>query len=145
MPQSAPSPSVPFRYSVTIDNTGIGFSEASGLTLEHEVFKDRDGKNAQWGEIKMPGRPKVSDVTLKKGLCTSDNRFYEWIMKCRNTLECKDISVNLLDEEGKPRMIWKLLKAWPAKIEEHPSKGDSNEVVIESITLAYEEIRMETR
>lgn len=145
MSQAAPYPMVSFRYSVTIDNTETGFSEVSGLSLEYEVIKYRDGKNAQLGEMKMPGRPKVSDVTLKKGIFSADNKFYEWIMKCHQKLERKDISVNLLDEEGKPKMIWKLLKAWPTKIEGPSFKGDSNEVAIESITLAYEEMQIEAK
>ena len=136
-------PLVSFRYSVSFGGSDIGFSEVSGLTLEYEVIKYRDGLSKQYGEMKMPGRPKVSDVTLKKGIFPSDNEFYKWIITDHNKLERKDVLVNLLDEEGKPKMTWKLLKAWPMKVEGPSLKGDSNEVAIESITLAYEEMTIE--
>lgn len=136
-------PQVSFRYSVSFGGSEIGFSEVSGLSLEYEVVKYRDGLSKQLGEMKMPGRPKVSDVTLKKGVFPTDNEFYRWIAAARNKLERKDVLVNLLDEEGKPKMTWKLLKAWPVKIEGLSLKGDGNEVAIESITLAYEEMTIE--
>ena len=136
-------PLVSFRYSVTFDGTDYGFSEVSGLNIEYEVIKYRDGMSKQYGEIKLPGRPKVGDVVLKKGIFPKDNKFFEWLMTNHNKLERKDIMVNMLDEEGQAKMIWTLLKAWPSKIEGPTFKGDSNEVAVESITLAYEEMKIE--
>ncbi|MFT4302489.1 MAG: phage tail protein [Desulfovibrio sp.] len=148
MPDSDSStiyPLVSFRYSVIFDNDPIGFSEISGPNLEYEVIKYRDGLSKQYGEMKLPGRPKVSDVTLKKGIFPSDSKFFEWIMTNHNKLKRKDIAINLLDEEGKTKMVWTLLKAWPMKIEGPTFKGDSNEVALESLTLAYEELKIEAR
>ena len=138
-------PLASFRYSVSFGGADIGFSEVSGLTLEYEVVKYRDGPGKQYGEIKMPGRPKVSDVTLKRGIFPSDSMFYTWLSTYHNKLERKDVLVNLLDEEGQPKMTWKLLKAWPAKVEGPSLKKDGSEVAVESITLTYEEMIIEAR
>lgn len=142
MADETPYPLVSFRYSVTVDGSDAGFSEVSGLTLEYDVVKYRDGLSKQYGEMKMPGRPKVTDVTLKKGIFASDNKFYDWIIKNHNKMERKDVAINLLDEEGKAKMTWTLIKAWPMKVEGPSFKGDSNEVAIESLTLAYEEMKI---
>ncbi|MDR2893461.1 MAG: phage tail protein [Deltaproteobacteria bacterium] len=136
-------PLVYFRYSVSFGGAELGFSEVNGLTLEYEVIRYRDGLSKQLGEMRMPGRPKVTDVTLKKGIFPADSEFFQWITTNHNKLERKDVAINLLDEEGKPKMTWKLLKAWPTKIEGPSFKGDGNEVAIESITLAYEEMTIE--
>ena len=138
-------PLVSFRYSVTFDGKDYGFSEVSGLSLEYEVIKYRDGLSKQYGEIKLPGRPKVTDVVLKKGIFPSDNNFFTWLMTNHNQLQRKDIMINMLDEEFQVKMVWTLLKAWPTKIEGPTFKGDSNEVAIESITLAYEEMKIEAK
>jgi phage tail-like protein len=136
---------VSFRYSVSFGGDEIGFNDVSGLSLENEVIRYRDGLNKQLGNMKLPGLRKVTDVTLKKGVFPSDNKFYEWIITNHNTLERKDVLVNLLDETGVPKMTWTLHSAWPTKIESPEFKGDSNEVAVESITLAYEEMTIESK
>jgi len=138
-------PLVAFRYSVTFDGKDYGFSEVSAPNMEYEVIKYRDGNSKQYGEMKMPGRPKVGDVTLKKGIIPADNKFFEWLMKNHNKLERKDITINLLDEEFKVKMVWTLLKAWPSKVEGPTFKGDGNEAAIESLTLVYEELKIEAK
>jgi len=132
-----------FRYSIFFGGSDIGFSEVSGLTLEYAIIKYRHGPSKQGGETKMPGRPKVSDVILKKGVFPADSEFYTWITQNHTKLEREDVLVKLLDEEGTPKMTWKLLKAWPTKVEGPSFKEDSNEVAVESITLAYEEMTIE--
>lgn len=139
-------PLVAFRYAVSIDgSTALGFSEVSGLTLEYEIIKYRDGLSVQLGEIKMPGRPKVTEVTLKRGLFASNNTFYDWVMKNHNELERKNVTISLRDEKNEDKMIWTLLNAWPSKIEGPSFKGDGNDVAIESITLVYEEMKIEAK
>lgn len=138
-------PLIAFRYSVSIDGRDVGFSEVSGLTLEYEIIRYRDGLSEQLGEIKLPGRPKVTEVTLKRGIFASSNKFYEWIMKSHNELKRQDVTISLLDEKGDPKMVWTLIKAWPSRVEGPSFKGDGNEVAFESVTLAYEEIKIEAK
>lgn len=138
-------PLVAFRYAVSIDGADVGFSEVTGLTLEYEIIKYRDGLSKQLGEMKLPGRPKVTEVTLKRGLFASNNKFYEWVMTNHNKLKRQDVTISLLDEESKPKMVWTLLSAWPSKVEGPSFKADANDVAIESITLAYEEMKIEPK
>ena len=145
MADEATYPLGAFRYSVTFDGKDYGFSEVSGLNVEYEVVRYRDGLSKQYGEMKMPGRTKVGDVTLKKGVVPADNKFFEWIMKNHTKLERKDVTVNLLDEEFNVKMMWTLLKAWPSKVEGPSFKGDGNEAAIESLTLVYEELKIEAK
>ncbi len=140
---AAPYPLLAFRYAVNVKGADAGFSEVTGLTLEYEIVRYRHGFSKQLGEQKMPGRPKVTEVTLKKGIFASDNAFYEWIMTNHNKLERQNVVIKLLDETFSPKMTWTLLKAWPSKIEGPSFKGDGNEVAVESLTLAYEEMKID--
>jgi len=84
---------------------------------------------------------KISNVTMKKGVFTNDNSFWDWYEKIKmNTVERQTVVIKLLDEEGSPTMTWTLTNAWPTKISSTDLKSDGNEVAIESIELAHEGI-----
>ena len=57
-----------------------------------------------------------------------------------NTIKRSTVVISLLDEAGKPTMIWTLTNAWPTKITGTDLKSDGNEVAVESIELAHEKL-----
>ena len=69
----------------------------------------------------------------------SDNEYYAWWNTVKlNTIERRDITIKLLDEEHNPVAIWKVKNAWPTKVQSTDLKADGNEVAIESIELVHE-------
>jgi phage tail-like protein len=60
-----------------------------------------------------------------------------------NTVERRDLVVSLLNEEHAPVMTWKLLNAFPVKVEGPQLKASGNEVAIESIELAHEGLEVQ--
>lgn len=134
-----------FHYIVSIDGEDYGFSEVSGLNIEYEVIEYRDGLSKQYGTMKMPGRPKVGNVTLKKGIMPKDTNFFDWLNKTAlNVPDRKDVTISLLNEEHNPAMTWKLAKAWPTKLSLDALKGDGKEIAIESLEIAFEVLTIET-
>jgi hypothetical protein len=78
-------------------------------------------------------------VTLKRGVFTHDRSFWDWFNAIKmNTLKRKAVVISLIDEAGSPTMVWTLANAWPTKITGTELKAEGNEVVVESIELAYE-------
>ncbi|WP_415712882.1 phage tail protein [Maridesulfovibrio sp.] len=133
-----------FHFSVSLDGEELGFSEVSGLTMETQVIEYRDGLSKSYGAMKMSGLPKNSNITLKRGIVPSNNKFFDWINKTKlNKPERKDLSIMLLNEEHSPVMTWKITKAWPVKVEGPSLKASGNEVAIESIELAHEGMTIE--
>ncbi|MGB0948876.1 MAG: phage tail protein, partial [Marinirhabdus sp.] len=55
-----------------------------------------------------------------------------------NTIERRDITIKLLNEEHEPVIIWKVKKAFPIKVQSTDLKGDGNETAIETIEVAHE-------
>ncbi|WP_197080606.1 phage tail protein [Methylophilus sp. TWE2] len=55
-----------------------------------------------------------------------------------NTIKRGPVTISLLDEAGKPTMVWTLTNAWPTKITATDLQTDGNEVAIESIEVAHE-------
>ncbi len=132
-------PLAKFHFSVDWNGTKIGFTEVSGLDVETEVIEYRQGASPEYSKIKMPGMQKFSNITLKRGTFAGDNEYYNWWNSVKmNTIERRDITIKLLDEEHQPVITWKVKNAWPAKIQSTDLKADGNEVAIESMELVHE-------
>lgn len=132
-------PLVKFHFQVEWSGTKIGFSEVSGLDVETEVVEYRDGASPEYSKVKMPGMQKFSNITLKRGTFATDNEFYNWWNTVKlNTIERRDITISLLNEEHEPVVTWKVKNAWPAKVQSTDLKADGNEVAIESMEIVHE-------
>ena len=128
-----------FHFSVDWGGTKIGFTEVSGLDVETEVIEYRDGSSPEYHKIKMPGMQKFSNITLKRGTFKSDNEFYDWWNTVKlNTIERRDITIKLLNEEHEPVIAWKVKNAWPIKVQSTDLKADGNETAIETMELVHE-------
>jgi len=142
MPTQYPIPV--FHFTVQWGGDRVGFSEVSGLTQENQAIEYRDGSFPEYSSIKMPGLRKFSNVTLKRGIVKGDNQFFKWLSTVKlNTVERRDLIVNLLNEEHQPVMVWKIMRAFPVKVEGPGLKASGNEVAIESIELAHEGLELQ--
>lgn len=128
-----------FHFSVEWGGTVVGFSEVSGLDVETEVIEYREGASPEYHSIKMPGRQKFSNITLKRGTFKADNEFFAWWnTRALNTVERRDLTISLLNENHEPVVVWKIKQAWPVKVQSTDLKADGNEVAIETLELAHE-------
>ena len=128
------------------ENLKIGFTEASGLDFEAEVIEYREGNSKKYNKSKQPGLTKFANVTLKRGTFEGNFEYYkEW----RKTVLFQEgnktgsqyrrtVTLKLLNENHEPIITWKLLNAWPSKIQSTDLKADANEVAIETMELVHE-------
>ena len=92
----------------------------------------------------MPGIPKYSNITMKRGILPSDNEFFEWLNTTKlNKVERRDVVIKLLNEEHEPVMVWKARNAFPVKVEGPGLKATGNEVAIETVEIAHEGLIIE--
>ena len=128
-----------FHFQVKWDSQVMSFQEVSGLDIQSEEIKYRHGDSPQFSVIKMPGMVKVGNVTMKKGVFKSDNKFWDWFNEIKmNTIKRVPVTISLLDEAGAPTMVWTLANAWPTKITGTDLKSEGNEVAIETIEIVHE-------
>jgi phage tail-like protein len=128
-----------FYFLVNVAGLEAAFQEVTGLEMEAQVIEYRHGNNPEFSTIKMPGIKKYGDVTLKKGVFAKDNKFFDWFNKIKmNTIERQPVTISLLDEAGKPTMVWTLKNAWPTKITAPDLKSDGNEVAVETLVMSHE-------
>lgn len=121
----------------------LRFTEVSGLTKENEMIEYRDGFSSETSSIKMPGREKFSNVTLKRGTFKGVQSFYQWYESLDfntddPTTYQRTVDIFLLDNKHEPVVQWTLKNAWCMKVEATDLKADGNEVAIESMELVHE-------
>jgi phage tail-like protein len=132
----------------------IGFTEVSGLDYQIDLIEYRHGSDINFSKIKMPGLRKFGNVTLKKGVIQgfkdTNAEFYSWIGdgKKKGTVRKrvdyrKNIVITLMDEENNPVVAWALHNAFPVKVAFTDMKADANEVSVETLELAIEDIQVE--
>jgi phage tail-like protein len=81
---------------------------------------------------------------MTRGVFKADNEFAKWISTVKlNTVERRDLTISLLNEEHAPVMVWKVHNAFPVKCEGPQLKASGNEVAIESIELAHEGLEIQ--
>jgi phage tail-like protein len=132
-------PLAKFHFEVRWGTAVLSFQEVSGLDVEAQPIEYRHGDSAVFSTLKVPGLKKFGNVTLKKGSMRSDNQFWDWFNQIKmNTIQRVPVTISLLDEQGKPTMVWTLSKAWPTKITGTDLKAEGNEVAIETIEIAHE-------
>ena len=133
-----------FHFIVDWGGQRVGFTEVSGLTQENQAIEYRDGSFPEYSAIKMPGLRKFNNVVLKRGIVKKDNDFFNWLATVKlNTVERRDLTIKLLDEQHNPVMVWKVMRAFPVKVEGPALKSTGNEVAIESIELAHEGLELQ--
>ena len=128
-----------FHFLVEWGGARIGFTEVSGLEVSTDVIEYREGSSPVYSKVKMPGMQKFANITLKRGTFKGDNEFYDWWNTVAlNTIERRDVTISLLNENHEPVVVWKVSNAFPTKVQSTDLKADGNELAIETIELAHE-------
>jgi phage tail-like protein len=139
-------PVAKFYFQVIWDSTEIAFQEVSGLDAETQIIEYRHGNSPVFSTVTMPGIAKYGNITMKKGVFKSDNKFWEWYNQVKlNTIKRVPVTISLLDEAGAPTITWKLSNAWPTKITATDMQAVGNEPGIETIEIAHEGIIIENK
>ena len=133
-----------YHFQVDWGGTRIGFKKVKNLTIGVQEVEYRDGSSPQYSTQKMPGRPYFKNIVLKRGATKGDNQFFEWWNTIKlNTVERRDITISLLNENHDPAIIWRILNAFPLKIVWANLKATGKRVFIESLEIANEGIVVE--
>lgn len=136
-----PMPKFRFEVDFGTQLTKIAFQEVSGMDKEVQVIEYRHSNSALFSTIKMPGISKYSNVTMKRGIFVNDNSFWAWMDEIKmNTVARRTVLIKLLDEAGSVTMQWQLNNAWPTKITGTDLKSDGNEVAVDTIEIAHEQL-----
>ncbi|MCD8167312.1 MAG: phage tail protein [Bacteroides sp.] len=132
---------VNFYFSVEIGVLKLPFREVSGLTLEMETEKIREGGENKF-ELQLPGRVRHPNLVLKRAMQPVDNKEVEWIKDIlerdyTKPVKTQYVFIKLLNEKGKPLASWYCSRAFPVKWVVEPLNAEKGEVLIETLEFAY--------
>jgi phage tail-like protein len=139
-----------YNYKVEIDGETISFTEVSGLTIQYDVtiYKESPTSNSAVGPrvLHMPAQGTPTNLSMKKGVMrgVSVPTLYNWISTIAiNQVVKKDIIVRLCDETGSAVISWKVINAFPTKLDAPTFDANSNDVAVESMDLRADGITIE--
>lgn len=125
-----------FRVSIPGLPTTMGFQKVGGLSEEYAVTEYNEGQYEY--THKLPGRPKVGEVTLERGEY-ADSYLHDKVKECLTNANLRStIIIHDLDRHGNIARTYKLAEAWASKWEGSERDSTSDDVAIEKITIQFE-------
>lgn len=140
----AENPLITHHFGVEIQGKIAGyFTECSGLGSETEIVEHKVVNNGKEVVMKIPGRLKWDDITLKRGI-TSSMDLWEWRKAIINggvEANRQNGSIIMYNQELQEVARWNFERGWLSKVTGPTPKSDSNEVGMEEavITVEYSE------
>ena len=131
-PAKAADPLTGFHYALDVQGMVKGyFTEAYNIGSEHEVIERRVvTKQGKETVMKLPGRLKISDIILKRGI-TNNMDLWKWrqeVVDGKVDSVRRDGSLIMFDKSLKEVARWNFERAWPLKVSGPSPKADSNEI-----------------
>ncbi len=123
------------------------FSECSGLEIATDVFEYQEGGLNEYAH-KLPGRTRLSNVTLKRGFATS-NELYNWYLEMEQDLLTgksitrKQVTITLYSTAKQEESVrWTLNDAFPVKWVGPAFKAGEAATAIETLEFAHHGITL---
>jgi phage tail-like protein len=131
-------PYLAFNFLVEIEGLLVGgFSEVTGLEVETEVKDYREGGLNEYIH-KLAGPTRYpTNLILKHGLVYIET-LWSWHQDVvQGTIERKNGTIYLLDQQRIPLMWWDFMEAYPVKWSGPQLRADSNTVAVETVELVH--------
>lgn len=121
----------------------IPFSEASGLSLEIQTEDITEGGGNDY-VIRLPKPPKARNLVLKRALSATPPDIVEWARKAVEefVFEPRTLVLSIINYEGKPVKTWNFKNAYPVKLSLSDLSSTKNEIVIETLEIAYKKVTL---
>jgi phage tail-like protein len=141
MPTYYPPPAFHFRVDFLLDgadDADTRFQEVSGIAAELGTEELVEGGENRFAH-QLPTGARHGNLTLKRGLLTS-SALVDWIRDAVENLAFTPVTVvvSLLGETHEPIATWQFANAWPVKWTLGNLNSTDNNVLVETLELAYQ-------
>jgi len=130
-----------FNFKVEIDNvTQAGFADCSGFGATNDPIEYREGGDTTT-DRKLPGKTKYTNIVLKWGL-TDNHDLYDWFNNIvQGVVDRRNGSIVVYDLDGVTEKVrWNFFQAWPTKYDAPDFSAKANDVAIDTLELAVEQL-----
>jgi phage tail-like protein len=141
-------PYASFKFHVEIEGIKeAAFTECSGLEITTDVFEYQEGGLNEYSH-KLPGRTKLSNISLKQGFATS-NELFKWYLDMQQSLlkgkavTRKKVTITLMNPSVQGETTsWTLQDAFPVKWRAPVLNTQESALAIEHIEFAHHGITL---
>ena len=139
-------PIATYAYHVEIDSITIAqFKQVSGLSISVGVIEHRANKLlGQPIMKKLPGAVKFEDIVLSRGK-VADQAFWSWMKLVQDGKVAearKSGSIVLFDYAHGEVNRFNFEQGWPSKIEVGRLEAGADSVLLETVTITHENLRV---
>lgn len=132
---------VGFYFEVSFKGEDAAFQEVSGISKEISTEEIGSGGENRF-KYRLPTTSKNSNIVLKRALIEGGSQLIDWCAAVMDDglvgpIQVHDVSIKLLDSDGNPSSMWTFHDSYPVKYSVSDFKSQSNEIVVETIELAY--------
>jgi len=128
-------------FALEIDSLTLAwFTGCSGLSIEFDVTTFKEGNGKKVVERKRAGKPKYSEVVLKRGF-TANTAVHDWfkeVVDAQKPTPYKTASIVLYDREQTETARFSLEACWPSKLSVSDLSSGSDDVMVEELTIQHE-------
>jgi len=142
MPPAAESmPPVHHAKNFVVDLQGLNvklgyFTQVTGFSSQVDVLEYAEGGQNTFVH-RLPTRTKQGNVTLKRGVITSDKTLVDWYQKTVVQAQPVTLVVTLKDTNDKPIRTWNFVNAYPIKWTGGDLNAGGTEFLTESLEVAH--------
>lgn len=124
--------------------TDARFQEISGIDSKDDIEDVIEGGLNAYVH-RLPGVTKHSNLVLKRGFVTQKSALADWAAQCIGSslgtaIATKTIIVVVVGPDDKALVSWTFLNAWPVKWEVGPFDSERQQILTETLELAYESV-----
>ncbi|WCT10016.1 phage tail protein [Mucilaginibacter jinjuensis] len=132
---------VGFYFELSFKGQDAAFQEVSGLSKELSVEEVVCGGENRF-KYRLPTVSTSQNLVLKRALIPEGSQLVDWCAATIdeglvNNITTHDVSLSLLSADGTVCVLWTFYNAYPVKYAVSDLKSQENEIVMESIELAY--------
>jgi phage tail-like protein len=142
MPPAAQSmPPVHHAKNFVVDLQGLNvklgyFTQVTGFSTQVDVLEYAEGGQNTFVH-RLPTRTKQGNVTLKRGVITSDTVLHTWYQKTVVQAQVVTLVITLRDTEDNPIRTWNFQNAYPVKWTGGDLNAGGTEFATESLEVAH--------
>ena len=142
MPPAAETmPPVHHAKNFVVDLQGLNvklgyFTQVTGFSTQVDVLEYAEGGQNTFVH-RLPTRTKQGNITLKRGVITSDTVLHTWYQKTVVQAQVVTLVITLRDTEDKPIRTWNFQNAYPVKWTGGDLNAGGTEFATESLEVAH--------
>ena len=118
-------------------NVKLGFfTQVTGFSSQVDVLEYAEGGQNTFVH-RLPTRTKQGNITLKRGVITSDKTLVDWYQKTVVQAQPVTLVITLKDTADKPIRTWNFVNAYPIKWTGGDLNAGGTEFLTESLEVAH--------